>query len=170
MASLIAQLVKTACNAGDHSSIPGLGRSPGEGIDYPFQYSLGFLGVSDGKEFAYNAGDVGLIPGLGRSHGEGNRYPLQCSGLENSMDRGAWWATVHGAAKSRTRLSYFHFAQALASVPCFSASAAVAMWEWQWVVAGSQGLTPGLPGFHPWSHLLLLSSHCFISLPEFPYL
>ena len=52
-----------------------------------------------------NAGDPGLIPGSGRSPGEGNGNPLQYSCLENSMDRGAWQATVHGVAKSRTRLS-----------------------------------------------------------------
>ena len=52
-----------------------------------------------------NAGDLGLIPGLGRSPGEGNGYPLQYSCLENSMDTGAWWATVHGIAKSWTGLS-----------------------------------------------------------------
>ena len=46
------------------------------------------------------AGDQGSISGLGRSPGEGNGYPLQYSCLENSMDRGAWWATVHGVAKS----------------------------------------------------------------------
>ena len=45
---------------------------------------------------ACNAGDLGLIPGSGRSLGEGNGYPLQYSCLENSMDRGAWWAIVHG--------------------------------------------------------------------------
>ena len=45
------------------------------------------------------------IPGLGRSPGEGNGYPLQCSGRENSMDRGSWWATVHGVGKSRPWLS-----------------------------------------------------------------
>ena len=49
-------------------------------------------------------GDLGLIPGLGRSPGEGKGYPLQYSGLENSMD-----CIVHGVAKSRTRLSDFHF-------------------------------------------------------------
>jgi len=49
-----------------------------------------------------NAGDLGLIPGSGRSHGEGNDYPLQYSCLENSMNRGAWWATVHGLTKSQT--------------------------------------------------------------------
>ena len=52
---------------------------------------------------------MGLIPGLGRSPGEGHGNPLQYSCLENSMDRRAWQATVHGAAKSQTRLSDFHF-------------------------------------------------------------
>ena len=46
--------------------------------------------------------DLGSISGLGRSPGEGNGYPLQYSGLENSMDRGTWQATVHGVAKSQT--------------------------------------------------------------------
>ena len=54
------------------------------------------------KESACNVGDLGSIPGLGRSPGEGNGYPVQYSCLENSMDRGAWWATVHGVAKSQT--------------------------------------------------------------------
>ena len=52
-----------------------------------------------GKGSTCQAGDVGLIPGLGRSLGERNGNPLQCSCLENSMDRGAWWATVHRVAK-----------------------------------------------------------------------
>ena len=56
-----------------------------------------------------NAGDLGSIPGSGRSPGEGNGNPLQYSCLENPMDRGAWWATVHGVAKSRTQLSDFIF-------------------------------------------------------------
>jgi len=60
----------------------------------------GFLVGSDGKESACNAGDPSLIPGMGRSPGEGNGHPLQYSYLENSMDRGAWWATIHGVAKS----------------------------------------------------------------------
>ena len=64
-----------------------------------------FPGGSDGKASARNAGDTGSIPGLGRSPGEGNGNPLQYCCLENSMDGGAWWATVHGVAKSRTRLS-----------------------------------------------------------------
>ena len=59
---------------------------------------------SFGKESACNAGDLGSVPGLGRSLGEGNSNPLQYSCLESPMDRGAWWATVHGVAKSWTRL------------------------------------------------------------------
>ena len=69
-----------------------------------FKHQLGFPGDSDGKESACNAGDLGSIPGAGRSPGERNGNPLQYSCLENSMDREAWWATVHGVAKSQTRL------------------------------------------------------------------
>ena len=58
-----------------------------------------FPGGSGGKESACNAGDQGLIPGSRRSPGEGNGYPLQYSCLENSMDRGAWWTTVHEVAR-----------------------------------------------------------------------
>ena len=54
---------------------------------------------------AGDASDMDSIPGSGRSPGEGNGYPLQYSFVENSMDRGAWWAIVHGVTKSRTRLS-----------------------------------------------------------------
>ena len=69
---------------------------------------MGFPGGSEGKTSAYNAGHLGSIPGSGRSPGELNGYPLQYSCLENSMDRGDWWATVHGITKNRTRLSDFH--------------------------------------------------------------
>ena len=62
----------------------------------------GFPGGSDSKQSACNVRDLDLIPGLGRSPGEGNGDPLQYSHLENSMDRGAWWATVLGVAKSWT--------------------------------------------------------------------
>ena len=65
---------------------------------------LGFPGGSDGKESTHNAGDLGLILGLGRSPGGGHGNPLQSSCLENPMDRGAWWATVHGVTKSWTQL------------------------------------------------------------------
>ena len=58
------------------------------------------------KNLPANAGDPGSIPGPGRSSGEGNRYPFQYSCLKNSMDRGAWQATVHGVAKSQTWLSH----------------------------------------------------------------
>ena len=66
-----------------------------------------FPSGSDGKASAYNMGDPGSFPGLGRSQAEGNGNPLQYSCLENPMDRGAWEATVHGVAKSRTQLSNF---------------------------------------------------------------
>ena len=61
-----------------------------------------FPGDSDGKESAFNVGDLGPIPESGRVPGEGNSNPCQYSCLENSMDRGAWRATVHGVAKSWT--------------------------------------------------------------------
>ena len=74
-------------------------------------HNLGFLGGARGKESACqcrgDVRDIGLIPGLGRSPGGGHGNPLQYSSLENAMDRGAWLATVHGGAKSRTRLSDF---------------------------------------------------------------
>ena len=59
---------------------------------------MGFPGGSHCKESVFNAGDPGSIPGLGRSPGGGNGNPLQYSCLENPMDRGPWWATVHGVA------------------------------------------------------------------------
>ena len=74
-------------------------------LNYP-GVSEGFSGSSDSKESAYNARAQGLIPGSGRSPGEGNGYILQYSCLENSMDRGAWGATVNGVAESRTQLSH----------------------------------------------------------------
>ena len=75
----------------------------------PSPVFLDFPGGSAGEESSGNMGKLGSIPGLGRSPGEGKGYPLQYSGLENSMDRGAWWATVHGVSKNRTWLSNFHF-------------------------------------------------------------
>ena len=60
---------------------------------------------SDGKESVCNARNLGLIPGSGRFPGEGHGNPLQYSCLENSMDRAAWWVTVHGVAKCQTQMS-----------------------------------------------------------------
>ena len=66
---------------------------------------MGFPCSSVGKESACNARDPGSIPGLGRSPGEENGNPLQYPCLENLMDSGAWWAAVHGVAKSWEQLS-----------------------------------------------------------------
>ena len=67
-----------------------------------------FPGSSDKKESACNGGDLSSIPGSGRSSEEGNGYPLQYFCLANSTDRGTWWGTVHGVAKSQTQLSGYH--------------------------------------------------------------
>ena len=89
-------------------------------------YILGFPGGSDGKSSASNSGDLGSIPGSGRSPGEGNGNPLQDSCLENSMDGGAWWAIVHGVAKSwtiyRTLIRYIICTYFSHSVVVFSIS------------------------------------------------
>ena len=61
---------------------------------------MGFPSGSDGKESTCHSGDPGSSPGLERSPEEGNSYPVQYCCLENPMDRGAWWATVQGVAKS----------------------------------------------------------------------
>ena len=76
---------ESTCNAGDQSSIPGLGRSAGEGIGYPLQYSWASLVAQLVKNPPAMQGDLGSNPGLGRSPGEGKGYPLQYYGLEKSM-------------------------------------------------------------------------------------
>ena len=68
-------------------------------------HSSGFPGGTDGEEAACSAGNLGSIPGLGGSPGEENGNPLQNSCVENPMDRGAWWATVHGVARVRHDLA-----------------------------------------------------------------
>ena len=78
-------------------------------MNFFLKVNRAFSGDSNGKESACNVGDPGSVPGSGRSPGERNGNPLQHSCLENSMDRGAWWATVHGVAKSQTWLSNYHF-------------------------------------------------------------
>ena len=71
------------------------------GLIYQLPWAtMGFSGGSDGKESTPKAGDLGSVPGSGRSPGEGNHSLPQYSCLENSMDRGTWWATVHGIAES----------------------------------------------------------------------
>ena len=67
--------------------------------------SMGFPGGSDSKESACNPGDPESILRLGRSHGEGNGYSFQYYCLENSMDRGAWQATIPGVTKSQTQMN-----------------------------------------------------------------
>ena len=74
-------------------------------MNYGGTVLLGFLGdsmVKNPPAKTEDAGDMGSIPGLGRSPGVGSGNPLQCSCLENPMDRGAWWAAVHGVTKSET--------------------------------------------------------------------
>ena len=66
---------------------------------------MGCPGGSDSKKSACSVGDLGLTPGLGRSPGGGYDNPLQYSYLENPMDRGAWWATVHEVTNRQTELS-----------------------------------------------------------------
>ena len=90
------------CKAGDPSSIPGSGSFPGEGTGYLFQYSWASPGGSAGKESALNAGGLCSIPGLGRSPGREHSNPLHYFCLENPIDRGAWWDTVHVVTKSQT--------------------------------------------------------------------
>ena len=96
---------ESTCNAGDLGSTPGLGRSPGEGVRYPCQYSWASLVAQLVKNPPANAGhtrDKGLIPGLERSPEERNGNALQYSFLENPVDRGAWWAAVQGVTQSQT--------------------------------------------------------------------
>ena len=63
----------------------------------------GFPGCAGVRSMPASAGDTGSVPGLGRSTGVGKVHPLRHAGLENSVDRGAWWTTVHGVAQSQTR-------------------------------------------------------------------
>ena len=102
---------------------------------------LGFPGGSEVKASARSAGDLGSIPGSGSSLGEGNGNPLQYSCLENPKNGGAWWATVHGVAKSRTRLSdfTFTFTVALRASPMT-----------QWVKNCLQCRTHRRPELDPW--------------------
>ena len=98
---------ESACNARDPRSIPGSERSPEEGNGHSLQYYCQVvLVVKNPPTNAGDSGDPGLIPGSGRSPGVGNGNPLQYSCLENTTDRGAWWATVLRVAKSQIRLKW----------------------------------------------------------------
>ena len=91
----------------------------------------GFPGGSYGKESSCNIGDLGSIPGSGRSPGERNGTPLQYSCLGNPMDRGAWWAIVHGAAESdmtEQQTHTFLFVKSDAHIPCIPGSQ-IKMWD-----------------------------------------
>ena len=95
--------------------------------------ALGCPGGSAGKEPTCNVGDLGSILGLGRSPREENGYPLQYSGLENSMDGGAWESTTHGVAKSWTwaQLSDFRFYSYLEAGNCW--------WLWHFLIIDMVG-------------------------------
>ena len=97
MQTFLSSLICAHCLISESQSL----RDVKEHLDFP--------GGSDGKASVYNVGDPGWIPGLGRCPGEGNGNPLQHSCLENPMDGGALRATVHGVAKSQTRLSDFTY-------------------------------------------------------------
>ena len=103
---------ESTCNARDPGLIPGSGSSPGEGIGYPLQYSWASLVAQRLKHLP--ALWETWVRSLGQedSTGEGNGNPLLYSCLENPMDGGTWWATVHGVTKSWTRLSDLTFFQA----------------------------------------------------------
>ena len=113
--------IKTSCLEKDEVNIRG--RMFWEALqkwhDHHHHHNLdrGFPGGSVVKNLPGNAEDTGSIPGSVRSPGEGNTNPLQYFCLENSTDRGAWWATVHGVAKSGTQLS--NWAPALSRQPGF---------------------------------------------------
>ena len=87
-----------------HFSLSCIGEGDGNGSS-PSLTRMGFSGGSDSKESACNAGDPGSVPRWERSPGKGNSYPLQYFCLENCMDRGTWWAIVHGVTKNWTQLS-----------------------------------------------------------------
>ena len=100
---------ESSCNAGDPSSIPGSGSSPGEGIGYPLQYSWGFPRGSDSKEPSCIVGELGSIPGLGRSPGGGHGNPLQYSCLENPHGQRSLVGCSPWGRKEQTLLSNFTF-------------------------------------------------------------
>ena len=109
-ASLIAQFGKeSAFNAGDPSSIPGLERSPGERIVYPLQYSWASLMAQTVKNPPAMWETWVRSLGWEDALEEGIATHTNILAWRIPVDRGTWWAIVHGVAKSWTRLSKFHF-------------------------------------------------------------
>ena len=110
------------------------------------------IGDSDGKVSVCNAGVPGSIPGLGRYPGEGNGNSPQYSCLENSMDGGAWWATLHGVAKSRTWLRNFTLFLSFFSLKSYQKAILLALkedskqmqWWFGWQI---QGIFSSLIGY-----------------------
>ena len=108
-ASLVVLLVKNNLQCRRPGFDPWVGRIPWRRDRLPTPIFLGFPGGSAGTESACNAGDLGLIPGLGRSPEGDMATHSRVLAWGILMDSGDWWAAVHGVAKSRTRLSDFHF-------------------------------------------------------------
>ena len=117
-----------------------------------------FHGNSAGKESTCNAGDPGSIPGSGRYTGEWIVYPLQYSGLEISMDRGAWQVIVHGVTKSWARLSNFHFHFFI--LHCRQIYIIWATWEAQRCIVIVQSLS------HVWLFVTRWTAVCQASCPS----
>ena len=93
---------------GEPGGLPSLG-SHRVGDHLAVYIRVGFPGGSELRVSACNVGDLGLIPGSGSSPGERNGNPFQYSCLENPMDGGAWWATVHGVVKESDTTEQLHF-------------------------------------------------------------
>ena len=99
-ASVIAQLVKNHCNAGDPGLIPGSGRHPGEGIGCPFQYSWASLVAQTVKNLPATQETWVWSPGWEDPLEEGLATHFSILAWRISLNRGAWWATVHGVTES----------------------------------------------------------------------
>ena len=126
---------------------------------------MGLLGGSVVKNPPANAGDAGLIFGSGRSPGDGNGNPLQYSCLGNPMNRGAWWAPVPGATKSRTGLSNWARAQWELSPRPLSASPSIAQTSTAGFLHCSFPTRNALPFMSTRPHFFL---RVFMSLPKHP--
>ena len=115
---------------------------------------------------ARNAGVTGSILGLGRCPGGGNGNPLQCSCLENPRDGGAWWAAVHGVARSRTRLSDFTFTFHFHALEKEMATHSSIL-AWRIPGMGEPGGLPSM-GSQSWTRLKRLSSSSTLPLGQIP--